>query len=323
MKIMPLLNNYSSQGTNFKARFKSDDPVLQMYYDDIEKYKPLTKPEKRKINAQINAGGKVAEEATEKLVLSNLGRVVKVAKTYAGNGVSLGDLIQAGNLALIDAAEEFNADNDRFWSNIVQRIHSAIRNELMNNNHTARIPENSQTELKKIKEITEMFMDKYGRKPTLQELGSRLEKKHTHGIKELMYALTENAGSREELHRQKEDSNNYPDALKDEKHDAGTLLDRKNLRKTLRALIKDNLTEREADAVDLYFGVDPKNKYDLRESYLSYREKYRLPYFRYIFDVQDAVSKLRRKSVLLEEYLHDMQSRENYNFADRCRRFYY
>ena len=247
--------NYKNSPQTFKARFKSNDPVLQMYYDDIEKYKPLTAPEKKEINEQIKKGGEIADSAREKLVLSNLGRVAYLAQDYAGKGVSLGDLIQAGNLALIKEAENFKADNKRFWSNAIPRILNAFRTELMDNNSTVRIPIHAQEDLEEYGKITEHFELKHGRKPTIKEL-SKVSNVREIFIKKLFDAATK----RTDIDFSQ---------LKNKYIDAREKLDRKILKQDIKRLLQ-NLTETEKLIVEDTYGLKdgrPHDRFELARRY--------------------------------------------------------
>lgn len=239
--------NYKNSPQTFKARLKSNDPVLQMYYDDIEKYKPLTIPEKKEINEQIKQGGEIADSAREKLVLSNLGRVAYLAQDYAGKGVSLGDLIQAGNLALIKEAENFKADNKRFWSNAMPRILNAFRTELMDNNSTVRIPIHAQEDLEEYEKIAEQFELKHGRKPTTKEL-SRISGTREIFIKKLFDAATKRTDT--DL-----------DKIKSNKLDAGEILDRKILKQDIKRLFQ-SLTDEEKLIVENTYGFNDGYSHD-------------------------------------------------------------
>lgn len=78
---------------------------LKPYYNDISKYKPLTKEEEMKVGKRVRRGD---SKAKDKLVVSNLKFVVDVAKKYYNSGVPFPDLIAEGNIGLIRAADKFD-----------------------------------------------------------------------------------------------------------------------------------------------------------------------------------------------------------------------
>ena len=247
MRISLSASNYKNSNTTFKAKYKSDDPVLQMYFDDIEKYKPLTKPEKRKINEQIKQGGEIAEKAREKLVLSNLGRVIHIAQIYASEGISLSDLIQAGNMVLVKAAENFKGDCDRFWSDIIINIHNAVKREIMDNNSTVRIPVRAQENMQKYRKIADRFELRHGRKPTIKEL-SRIIGIREIFIKKLYSGLTQRADI-------------DMDCIARTDTDAGEELDKKILRQDIKRLLS-TLSANERYVLEASFGLKNGRAYD-------------------------------------------------------------
>ena len=90
----------------FKEYMSKDDiDLVNLYLNEISQY-PLLKPEEEiKLGYQILEGNL---EAKNMLVERNLRLVVKVSKRYLGSGLPFLDLIQEGNLGLMNAAEKFD-----------------------------------------------------------------------------------------------------------------------------------------------------------------------------------------------------------------------
>ena len=78
---------------------------IDKYLQEIGKIRAISPDEEVVLAKQIKAGNR---QAREKLVLSNLRFVVSVAKQYQNHGLTLGDLINEGNLGLMKAAECFD-----------------------------------------------------------------------------------------------------------------------------------------------------------------------------------------------------------------------
>jgi len=79
--------------------------------------------------------------ARERLVRSNLRLVVNIAKKYTGRGISLGDLIEEGNLGLIKAVDYFDADRGtRFSTYAAWWIRQSIKYALLTNIQPVHIP---------------------------------------------------------------------------------------------------------------------------------------------------------------------------------------
>ena len=104
------------------------DAALSTYLRRIVKIPLLSKAEELHLAKQIHKGD---EKALKKLVESNLRFVVKVALQYQGYGLSLLDLINEGNLGLLEASRRFSPDyNVKFITYAVWWIRQAIMQAL-------------------------------------------------------------------------------------------------------------------------------------------------------------------------------------------------
>ena len=92
-----------SNGENLNTGSCPD--ALTRYMSEISKIKPLTRDEEYELGHKI-AEGDIA--ALQKLVQRNLKYVVSIANKYRGCGLSLQDLIEEGNIGMIQAAKRFN-----------------------------------------------------------------------------------------------------------------------------------------------------------------------------------------------------------------------
>ena len=90
---------------NEKLYKGSESNALTCYMNEISKIKPLTRDEELELGRQIAKGDTVA---LQKLVKKNLKYVVSVANKYRGCGLSLQDVIEEGNVGLIQAAKRFD-----------------------------------------------------------------------------------------------------------------------------------------------------------------------------------------------------------------------
>jgi RNA polymerase primary sigma factor len=114
--------------------------------------------EEEKITAQLAAAGNKA--AREKLVNANLRFVVTVAKKYQGLGLPLEDLINEGNIGLINAADRFNVDKGyHFISYAIWWVRQAIMSAICDKARMIRLPVNRAADLVKI-EKAEKFIEK-------------------------------------------------------------------------------------------------------------------------------------------------------------------
>lgn len=139
----------------------------------IGKTHKLTKEEEIVLAQRIKNGDKKAED---ELVKSNLKFVISVAKQYQSEGVELGDLVNEGNIGLINAARKFDSDkNIKFISYAVWWVRQSILCYLNQDARFIRLPLNKISQLNKIRKIEEKFEQKHRRKPSNAEIIETLE----------------------------------------------------------------------------------------------------------------------------------------------------
>ena len=122
-----------------EERRAEGDPALTTYFKDIAESEPLSFQEEAALACRIRRGDAVARNA---LVEANLRFVVSVAKQYQNRGLSLRELISAGNVGLITAAERFDEGRGfKFITYAVWWIRQAILQALAEQS-TVRVPIN-------------------------------------------------------------------------------------------------------------------------------------------------------------------------------------
>jgi RNA polymerase primary sigma factor len=101
------------------------------YYDDLKKYKPLTKIKEKRLLRLCKKGN---IKAQNEIIESNLKFVFDIAKHYTGRGISISDLISEGNLGLIRAIDKFDEEKDvKFISYAVWWIRQAMLEAIKKN----------------------------------------------------------------------------------------------------------------------------------------------------------------------------------------------
>lgn len=150
-----------------------DETSLDLYLDEISAYPLLSREDERELGRRIKAGD---DEALDELVRSNLRFVVSVAKKYRNRGVSLGDLINEGNVGLIRAARRFDETRGiKFISYAVWWIRQSILQALAEQGRIVRVPVNRAGILHKIGKASSHLHQELGREPTTEELADELE----------------------------------------------------------------------------------------------------------------------------------------------------
>lgn len=161
---------------NSKTLVRSD--IIDKYYNDIRKFNALTdEEEKEQLKKYLHGTPKEKREAEKALVESNQRFVVAVAKHY-GNASNLEDLIQEGNIGLLEALESFQEDKGvKLTTWAVFFIRRAINLYLINDVPMVRKP-NAVRQYNYISKIVNEFLQENQRQPTPDEILEIMETKY-------------------------------------------------------------------------------------------------------------------------------------------------
>jgi len=172
-----------------RSRRQPSNSVLSRYFAEIREYPLLTKEEEQQLARDLQNGH---SEAVNALVESNLSFVAKVASEYRSLGMPLEDLLNEGNVGLIEAAHRFDASKDtKFISYAIWWIRKSILKALSEQSHVVRLP---YSQLKKVKEIrsAERTLGKeLGRKPNREEISEHLDRSVAKIDRVLQYGVHE------------------------------------------------------------------------------------------------------------------------------------
>ncbi|EMS32544.1 RNA polymerase sigma factor RpoD [Mariniradius saccharolyticus AK6] len=269
---------------------------LDKYLQEIGKVDLLTADEEVILAKRIREGDQLA---LEKLTKANLRFVVSVAKQYQNQGLSLGDLINEGNLGLIKAAQRFDETRGfKFISYAVWWIRQSILQALAEQSRIVRLPLNRVGSLNKISKTFSELEQKFEREPSPEELAEVLEV--TAGEVVDTMKISGRHVSMDAPFVQGEE-NSLLDVLEndgDEKPDDGLMTD--SLRKEVQRALS-TLTQREADVITLYFGLNGEHAMTLEEI----GEKFNLTRERVRQIKEKAIRRLRHtsRSKTLKPYL--------------------
>ena len=154
-------------------RYSVTGDSLQAYLKKIQKIPLLTREEEVELATHAQAGD---QEALDKLVWSNLRYVVSVARKYISCGLSLADLINEGNIGLIQAAKRFDPTRGvKFITYAVWWIRQAIMHALAGQSGTVRLPLKQMGTLHKIAESYREHTHRTGAEPSSADLGKALD----------------------------------------------------------------------------------------------------------------------------------------------------
>jgi RNA polymerase primary sigma factor len=269
---------------------------LDKYLQEIGKVDLLTAEEEIELAIKIKTGDK---RALEKLTKANLRFVVSVAKQYQNQGLSLGDLINEGNLGLIKAGKRFDETRGfKFISYAVWWIRQSILQALAEQSRIVRLPLNRVGALNKIGKAYSNLEQEFEREPNEDELADELEM----DVKEVSDTLQISSKhvSVDAPFSQGEE-NRLLDVMKnDEQPSPDTTLLSESLKTEIAAALS-TLSEREAEVLRLYYGIESDHAMTLEEI----GEKFNLTRERVRQIKEKAIRRLRHasKSKHLRTYL--------------------
>ena len=155
------------------GNFNDRENIVNLYFNDISASTPLSREREVELAAQIKDGDM---EARDELVSANLRFVIDVAKHYQNRGLSLSDLIGAGNLGLLTAAERFDGTKGyKFISYAVWWIRQSILQTLAEHVRTVRLPLNKLSLLKSISEASRRLGQGRDSDPGVDEIAEELD----------------------------------------------------------------------------------------------------------------------------------------------------
>ena len=268
---------------------------LDKYLSEIAKVDLITAQEEVILAQKIREGD---QAALERLTKTNLRFVVSVAKQYQNQGLTLGDLINEGNLGLIKAAKRFDETKGfKFISYAVWWIRQSILSAVADQSRIVRLPLNQVGSLSKIRKSSSKLEQQFERVPTPEELAEDLETT----VEKISDSLA-NAGRHLSFDAPfvVGEENTLLDVM--QSTDAGT--DSMLITDSLSQEIKRSLgilAERERQVIVLFFGLGNGTAHSLEEI----GEKFSLTRERVLQIKDKALMRLRQnsKSRLLQSYL--------------------
>ena len=233
---------------------------LDKYLQEIGKVELITAEEEVQLAKKIRNGDEIA---LERLTKANLRFVVSVAKQYQNQGLSLPDLINEGNLGLIKAAQRFDETRGfKFISYAVWWIRQSILQALAEQSRIVRLPLNKIGSINKINKAYAKLEQENERDPSADEIASVLDMS-LNDVRESQ----RNAGRHVSMDApllEGEDSNLYDVIMSGESPSPEQSLMTSSLRTEIERSLT-TLTDREADVIKLYFGLDGTHPMTLEE----------------------------------------------------------
>ncbi len=159
-----------------RLRPDDDSKVLRKYLDDISRYPVLAPERERELGRAIqdlSTPEEVRKEAVDELVRGNLRFVVSYAKRFHSPEVSFLDLINEGNIGLIQAAKRFDPERGvKFITYAVWWVRQAISNALSEQWGAIRLPHKQATLHSRLGRVKEALTRALAREPTMEEIAA-------------------------------------------------------------------------------------------------------------------------------------------------------
>ncbi len=201
--------------------------------------------------------------AREQLVRSNLRLVVNIAKKFADRGMSLGDLIEEGNLGLMRAVDTFDPEHGvRFSTYSAWWIKQAIKRAILNNSQPIHIPTYMVELINQWRQTWAELDAELGRTVSLEEMAyaMKLPIRKARAIRDIVNVV--DAGFQ---HDSFEDNAGLDEAIEDDRMETpeASLGSNEELNRALELL--DHIDPREAEVLKLRFGLDGRETLTLKE----------------------------------------------------------
>jgi len=243
-----------------KDETSGSSPNLSWYLREIAKIPQLTPADEKRLGEAIQAGD---EDALNQLVKANLRFVVSICKKYRGLGLSFLDLMNEGNIGLIEAAKRFDPEkNVKFITYAVWWIRQAIIHALAKHSGAFRLPQKQANLMYQLGKKYNVLTQKLQREPTVEELAEALDV-----AKEEVEALLQVSGENISLSGALDDDNDFQlldKLVQDTEAGADEHLMQEAFEGQVHKVLAD-LDEKEATILRLRFGLEGKEPMTLKE----------------------------------------------------------
>ncbi|MDH3626575.1 MAG: RNA polymerase sigma factor RpoD/SigA [Acidobacteriota bacterium] len=166
-----------------------DRTLLSRYFSEIRDYPLLTKEQEQDLARNVKQGCK---DSLNELIESNLSFVVKVASEYRNLGLPFEDLLNEGNLGLIEAAQRYDdAKGTKFITYAIWWIRKSILKSLSEHSSLVRVPTYQMKKVREIRDTENILRRSLGRKATREEISTSLERSVAKIDQVLQFSLRE------------------------------------------------------------------------------------------------------------------------------------
>jgi len=170
--------------------FQNDrSSVLTRYFSEIRDYPLLSKEQEQSLAQAIKSGCK---SSLDELIESNLSFVVKVASEYRNLGLPFEDLLNEGNVGLIEAAHRYDAGKGtKFITYAIWWIRKSILKALSEHSNLVRVPTYQMKKVREIRDTENTLRRELGRRPRREEISEQLDRSVSKIDQVLQFSLRE------------------------------------------------------------------------------------------------------------------------------------
>lgn len=153
-----------------EREFATEDDFYQLYLDELKMVPPCTPEEEERLLDEILAG---SQAAVKRLVEGKLGQAVGIAEEYKDRGLTMNDLVQEANIALLLTAQEYSGGD--FNAQAEERIRRMIEDAMELQSTECRLEEEMLARVNVLKDISASMAEELGREATVEELAERMK----------------------------------------------------------------------------------------------------------------------------------------------------
>ncbi len=239
---------------------KRDSITLDKYLQEIGKEQLINADEEVVLAKKIREGD---QAALEKLTKANLRFVVSVAKQYQGQGMTLPDLINEGNLGLIKAAKRFDETRGfKFISYAVWWIRQSIIQAISEQSRMVRLPLNKIGAISKINKGASALEQQLEREASAQEISEFLDLPEQE-VSNVLHMNTRHV-SVDAPFQDGEDHGLLDVMINEDSPKADKALIVESLRAEINRSLA-TLTDRESEVIKMFYGIDGYREISLEE----------------------------------------------------------
>ena len=240
----------------------NEKSIMEMYLNEIRKIPLMTREEENDLAKKAAAGDR---DARAKIVRANLRFVVNIAKQYQNRGLEFSDLVNEGNIGLLNAIDRFDAGKGyHFISYAVWWIRQAIMKAICEKGRAIRLPQNRANELAQIENARRIIGHEKSEEKEIVEIGKMLGMETSH-VREMLNISRDMISLDSEVTMKSDDSHQLGDFIEDTVSESPDAMAINNSMKEEISAVLNTLRPNEAKVLRLRYGLTGEKPISLKE----------------------------------------------------------